>query len=878
MKRVLWRLWIAVKKQAKKLPWLVTIIYWFRSLKRKYRHHIPTEAKLTEKQIEKSIDASYFSRIQNKVEQIPISNGSRYYSKLPYRVGWITDQILYDAFKDAADGVLLTPDHWEAQINQIEWLFIISGWHGMNQEWNGFARPESESYQLIGKIIKTCKSKRIPTVFYSVEDPPNYKRFIGLAQQCDYVFTAAVEMLPQYEKDCGHKRISQMCYGINPILHNPIGMKKFPKEPEVIFAGSWMEKYPERIKDLSMLFEGVLASGRPLKIIDRNLNIRQMEYRFPAKYVPYSSPPIEHTLLQRVHKLYDWAININSVKNSFTMFANRAYELQAMGVLMLSNYSVGVNSLLPAIFTCQSQEEIPAILNAMSPEEVYEHQMMGVRLMMRGNTCFDRMAFILHKIGLNAEPSAPHIAVVIPNDCEELRGDFANQSYPYRTAVTEEELLRDYAQYDMVTFFRPRAQYEDFYLEDMVNGFKYTNSDYITKAAYFQGAQFIPGPEHDYVTCMPDKFQTVFWAKAFSPQQLLEMTGSVNLSNGYSIDHFMFNAVRQTCTRNRAVYELSVIVPVYNNGTHLYGKAFNSLRRSSIFNQMEILLVDDGSTDEYTKCIVRTLERRYANVRTFFFEEGGSGSASRPRNRGVEMASAPYITFLDPDNEAINDAYAKMLELAKQNDDDVVVGNMLRFRLGEELANYHYYFEKHYGSSIVTGDKRDFLCKIRFTPMSIQAMVIRKSVIIDAEISQVVGAVGQDSFFSWQLFANAEKIRSISLTAHIYYAMVQNSTVNHITPKYFQRSLLQERVQRKWLEENNLLKDYMKERFNGFFRDWYMVKLSQAIPEEKPECERILGEIFALYADVYCGDDAAINHFAQTVKVNGEEEAACSKP
>lgn len=861
MKSVLHRLWARMKETAKKIPWLVTAVYKLRAFIRQYLYWVPNVPKLTSKQIEENIDVSYFSRIQDKVEQIPLSNGSRFFVKLPYRVGWITDQILYDAFKDAADGVLLTPTDWEKQIDQIDWLFIISGWHGIKTEWNGFARPESESRHIMYKIIQICKNKKIPTVFYSVEDPPNYKRFIGIAQQCDYAFTAAIEMLPQYYQDCEHKHIYQMCYSINPMLHNPIGIKKFTKEPEIFFAGSWMEKYPERVKDMSMLLEGILSSGKSLKIIDRNLNLSQAEYRFPIQYAPYISPPIEHTLLQRVHKLYNWAININSVKNSFTMFANRAYELQAMGNLMISNYSVGINSLLPTIFTCQNQQEIPAILNSMSPEEIYEHQVMGIRLAMRGNTCFDRMAFILCTIGLKIDLPKPHVAVVISEDNESLYKDFSNQSYPYRSIVNEDKLIQNYAQYDIIAFFHPQAQYEDFYLEDMINGFKYTDSDYITKSAYYQGDQFIAGTEHDYVSHMPNKYRTVFWAKSFNPRQLLEMVGSIDLPNGYSIDHFMFNAERRIAIQSEPIYELSVIVPVYNNGPHLYGKAFSSLRRSSIFEKMEILLIDDGSTDDYTKCIVRTLARQYTNVKVFFFDDGGSGSASRPRNKGVEMAHASYITFLDPDNEAVNDAYAKMLEIAKQNGEDIVVGNMSRFRLSEELANYHYYFEKYYGSDTVTGNKQDFLSKIRFTPMSIQAMVIRKSIIIDSKISQVVGAVGQDSFFSWQLFISAKKIKSVPLVAHIYYAMVQNSTVNHITPKYFQRSLLQERVQREWLEQNHLLDNYMKYRFNGFFRDWYMVKLDQADPETKTKCSKILMEIFALYSDVYCNDDPVINRY-----------------
>ena len=44
------------------------------------------------------------------------------------------------------------------------------------------------------------------------------------------------------------------------------------------------------------------------------------------------------------HRLFRWAINVNSVKYSETMFANRVYELQAMGNLLLTNYSMGVNN------------------------------------------------------------------------------------------------------------------------------------------------------------------------------------------------------------------------------------------------------------------------------------------------------------------------------------------------------------------------------------------------------------------------------------------------------------------------------------------------------------------------------------------------------
>ena len=46
------------------------------------------------------------------------------------------------------------------------------------------------------------------------------------------------------------------------------------------------------------------------------------------------------------------------------MFANRVYELQALGNIMLSNYSVGVNNKFPNVFLIHDKREIKDILNA----------------------------------------------------------------------------------------------------------------------------------------------------------------------------------------------------------------------------------------------------------------------------------------------------------------------------------------------------------------------------------------------------------------------------------------------------------------------------------------------------------------------------------
>ncbi len=71
---------------------------------------------------------------------------------------------------------------------------------------------------------------------------------------------------------------------------------------------------------------------------------------------------------------------------------------------------------------------------------------------------------------------------------------------------------------------------------------------------------------------------------------------------------------------------------------------------------MHVLLVDDGSTDPMTVGVVEELAAEWPNVTAYRHAPGGSGSASRPRNTGLDLTTTPYVTYLDPDNEMVEDA------------------------------------------------------------------------------------------------------------------------------------------------------------------------------------------------------------------------------
>lgn len=122
--------------------------------------------------------------------------------------------------------------------------------------------------------------------------------------------------------------------------------------------------------------------------------------------------------------------------------------------------------------------------------------------------------------------------------------------------------------------------------------------------------------------------------------------------------------------------DLSVIVPVYNmakNGNLEY--CINSLVRQTL-QSMEIIAVDDASTDNSLK-ILQEFEKRYpGRVKAVASPENRRQGGAR--NLGLREAQGRYIGFMDADDWVVGDLYERMVELAKNTGADVVGTDMSR--------------------------------------------------------------------------------------------------------------------------------------------------------------------------------------------------------
>ncbi|MFG2357571.1 glycosyltransferase family 2 protein [Streptomyces sp. NPDC048521] len=119
---------------------------------------------------------------------------------------------------------------------------------------------------------------------------------------------------------------------------------------------------------------------------------------------------------------------------------------------------------------------------------------------------------------------------------------------------------------------------------------------------------------------------------------------------------------------------MSVIIPVYNAADHL-PECLQSIAAQSIgFERLEIVAVDDGSTDGSGDLLDTWAERHPGRVRVVHQEN--SGAPGGPRNRAIEMAEGEFLFFADPDDHLGTEALERLVAAAERNDSDVVLGKI----------------------------------------------------------------------------------------------------------------------------------------------------------------------------------------------------------
>lgn len=243
--------------------------------------------------------------------------------------------------------------------------------------------------------------------------------------------------------------------------------------------------------------------------------------------------------------------------------------------------------------------------------------------------------------------------------------------------------------------------------------------------------------------------------------------------------------------------KISVIIPVYNVEKYL-DKCVQSVINQT-YKNLEIILVDDGSTDtsgvlcgEYAKWDERIKVIHKSN-----------GGLSQARNKGLDMATGEYIFFLDSDDFLALNTFEKLMRVLKEEQADIVACLEKRFTtedvFGEKKGEMLYFTQEEMLQGTFTQNKNYFIISC--------AKLYKASLFNGVRFKE--GVIHEDEFICHKIYAQTEKVAVLQEELYFYRENPNSITGVKYNPKRWQYLLaLKDRL------------DFLMEKNYSFYQDF----------------------------------------------------------
>lgn len=199
---------------------------------------------------------------------------------------------------------------------------------------------------------------------------------------------------------------------------------------------------------------------------------------------------------------------------------------------------------------------------------------------------------------------------------------------------------------------------------------------------------------------------------------------------------------------------LSIVVPVY--------QVASTLRRcvgsicSQLLDDWELLLVDDGSTDDSPQ-ICDELATADSHIRVFHQPNAGLSEA---RNTGISHARGEYITFVDSDDYLLPDTFAPLLALLREHPEYDILEYSLRKSSPKES------FDVVLADAVYTDNQDYWLNGLGYEHTYACNKIFRASLF--AEVRFPKGKVFEDAWFMPQMLQRNPVICCSSKVGYVY--------------------------------------------------------------------------------------------------------------
>lgn len=242
------------------------------------------------------------------------------------------------------------------------------------------------------------------------------------------------------------------------------------------------------------------------------------------------------------------------------------------------------------------------------------------------------------------------------------------------------------------------------------------------------------------------------------------------------------------------MYKISVIVPVYKAEKHL-SDCLESIKKQTIFDYLQLILVDDGSPDISGK-ICDSFAEKHKNVVVIHKENGGVSSA---RNAGLDVATGEFIGFVDADDTISNNYFELSLDaIAKANADMAFGGFYLVLQNNQKRQFYTKYkqatfFDREailndYAVHMLTNGQQNSV----WTKLFRRSIIEENSLVFPVDIR-----IGEDKIFILRYLKHCQ--RMVCTGNYGYFYRDNNQSAMHTNKKMQELLLVYEKEEEEFI-------------------------------------------------------------------------------
>ena len=220
--------------------------------------------------------------------------------------------------------------------------------------------------------------------------------------------------------------------------------------------------------------------------------------------------------------------------------------------------------------------------------------------------------------------------------------------------------------------------------------------------------------------------------------------------------------------------EISIIVPVYNVEQYLENCIESILNQT--FKDFELILVDDGSTDNSGK-ICDIYEKKDSRIKVIHKNNGGLSSA---RNTGLDIACGKYIGFVDSDDSIHPKMYEVLYNLIEKYKSDISCCN---YKYTYDISNQNH--EELNLNEVIEMSNIEAIEKLYDKDLGVRLVVAWNKLYhkrLFDNIRYKVGRLHEDEFMAHRRLYNSKKITYVDNELY-YYLQREGSIMSQISYK-----------------------------------------------------------------------------------------------